>query len=114
MNKGLTEQEQAIIDKIRRREQEWPRTKWVLLIGSIFISVSYILFLLWTYQEIAANVQTLDAMSVLVFVLPKIIFALTLSALGVWVAIRDWSGNATRKLLIKLVDHTKSGLDTVD
>ena len=109
----LTKQEEIIIDTMRRREHNWCYARWVLLVGSICIIILYIWLCLWTYHVLKTSGEALSSVAMYGFILPKVVFALTIASLGFGMAIRDWSGNANRRLLLKLVDHLEQ-LETKD
>jgi len=99
----LTEKEARFIEQTRRHERNWRYTRWVLVIGSILVSVAYGWLLWLSCSAIKSEGKTLDGLSLIIFLLPQVSFALTVIAVGLIIAIRDWSGSAKRELILKLI-----------
>jgi hypothetical protein len=105
----FTPQESKLIERLRKQERKWPRTRWILIgmaaFGfAIYGYVAYILF------------STLDsktfspADSALLFAVfwPKALLMMVFASWFIVFAVRDWHGNVERMLLLRLLDaHQK-------
>ena len=87
MTKDLNHSEKAALEKLRKLQSQWPGFRWVLLLLGIF----NILNGLSSYFRHGDH-----AFGLLAFFIGLVAIVLT------W---RDWSGNATRTLLLKLYDE---------
>ena len=105
----LTPQEVTLVERLRKRERQWPRNRWILLVVGVFGVACYTSILICMLLQM--DYEHLELYQVLIFALiwPKclLIFILGLGFI-VW-AISDWRGNANRKLLLKLLDAQMEG-----
>jgi len=108
----FTTRELKQIEHLRKQERRWPRTRWILLgTGVILAAVyGYILVLLLHLAFLSENDparlgDVLSHSNILVFAVfwPNCLLALCYSAWCISVAIRNWHGNTTRMLLLKLL-----------
>lgn len=82
----LSEAEAALLRRLRTREQQWPMTRWLLLVLGAFN-----LFNGW--REFGKGDD--HAFAVLL---------VAIGILGLMKAVIDWRGNPTRVLLLKLLE----------
>ena len=101
-----------LVERLRKRERQWPRYRWILLVVGVFglACCTYILISMFNYLDF----EHLELYHVLFFALiwPKCLLMFILGmGLIVW-AITDWHGNANRTLLLKLLDAQLNGEQT--
>jgi hypothetical protein len=101
----LTEMEKRQIRKLRKDEQNWKYTRWILVGGSMFVIVVYASVFWLCFQTVRTDLKTSDIVALLMFILPQVLFALSLSFAALLIAIRDWSGNVKRRLILKLFEY---------
>lgn len=98
-----------LVERLRKRERQWPRYRWILLVVGVLALVCYTYIVISMYRHM--NFEHLELHNVLFFALiwPKCLLMFVLGiGLIVW-AINDWHGNANRNLLLKLLDaHMES------
>jgi hypothetical protein len=97
----LTAQEMKLMERLRKRERQWPRMRWMLL-GVAALTVGIYSFIL--YQIIQKLESGEDAMFMVAFFWPKCLLGFCLAGWLIGWAIRDWNGNAQRILLLRLLD----------
>jgi hypothetical protein len=121
----LTAQEAKLIERLRRDEQRWPRTRWALLAMAVLILAieCFISSQLLRMTEAAAQPvggmtkdipATFQAFSILqasqqaTFALalfwPQCVLGFCAAFLIIGLLIRDWRGNVQRMLLLRLLE----------
>ena len=102
MTTQFTAQELKLIDRLRKEDRRWPRTRWILLaMATLTIAVnSYIALQIVGVLESGRD----DATFMVAFFWPKCLVGFCLAAWFVSWAVRDWHGNAYRMLLLRLLD----------
>lgn len=104
----FTADERKLIAQLRKEERRWRYARWFLVATAVFIACAYG-WMVWLLYLVAKN-QAEDASFLLVFGYPKALFGLTAAALFLALALRDWGGSPTRRLLLKLIDeHATEG-----
>jgi hypothetical protein len=100
----LTPEEMKFVERLRKREQQWPRNRWIILTVGIFSIACYSCILIALYQRM--DFEHLGSGEVLIFALlwPKCLIMLILGAYFIGLVIRDWRGNMNRRLLLRLLD----------
>jgi hypothetical protein len=105
----LTPQEVKFVERLRKRERQWLRNRWIMLVVGLFSLACYGYIMVSLYDRI--DFEHLDLSEVFFFALlwPKCLL-MFISGMGfiVW-AINDWKGNANRRLLLKLLDAQTEG-----
>lgn len=101
----LTEKEMWQIQKLRKHEQNWKYTRWVLVGGSTLVIFVYASIFRLCLQAVRTDLKTNDTIALLIFILPQVAFALFVSIAALSIAIRNWSGNLKRRLILKLFEH---------
>ena len=113
----LTARELKQIERLRKQERQWPRTRWIMLGVAVFILAvyGYIFFLCYhglfpSGNNTPAFGDLMSRANILMFALywPKCLLAYCFSLWLIVVAIRDWHGNINRRLLLKLLDAQQS------
>jgi len=113
----FTSRELKQIERLRKQERQWPRTRWLLLAMAIFIYAVYgCLVVLYYHRLFPSEIDTtlfgdlLSRVNLLMFAMfwPKFLLAFCFATWCVCVAIRDWHGNINRRLLLKLLDAQQS------
>jgi hypothetical protein len=108
----FTRHEMKLIERLRKQESRWPRTRWILLGMAAII--------LGGYGYIASMLfGTLDsetfspADSALLFALfwPKVLLMIVMASAFIALAVRDWRGNVNRMLLLRLLDAQQKESD---
>ena len=101
----LTDQEKRMIERLRKQQQRWHSAKWVMLFGGFSLGIGYLGLLCWIWKGILVGEIPNSVKDALLLFYPLIIFALGMAFWMIATAIRDWRGNITRTLLLKLLDH---------
>ena len=107
MNPEFTSQEQRMIERLRKQERRWPRLRWVLLAVGVLAIVNVALWgyllslLLHGWSSGKADYDMLIGVAI---VFPKLLIHVAVATWAFSVVIRDWHGNVTRMLLLRLLD----------
>jgi hypothetical protein len=110
----FTTREMKLVERLRKQERRWPRTRWILLgmVAFILAAYGYIAYLL--FHTLGSETFS-PADSALLFAIfwPKVILMTGLAGVFIGLAIRDWHGNVHRMLLLRLLDaqQKESGRD---
>lgn len=94
-----------MIEQLRKQERQWRWAKWVLLLGGAFLCGCYLLMLLWVTKAVSVEEFGESAALIYAMVFPKAYVMIAAAAILMGWAIRDWRGNTTRTLLLKLIDQ---------
>jgi hypothetical protein len=105
----FTPGEMKLIERLRKQERRWRWTRWLLLGMGAFLLVAYGYLACMLYDHSMSSFgsdrfDTQVALLILALVWPKILMMLGLAGVFIGWAIRDWHGNVTRMLLLKLLD----------
>ena len=100
----FTPQEQKLVERLRKQERQWPRTRWILLAMAAFIVAAYGYILWQIIGMLESGKSTEDATFMIAFFWPKCLLGFCLAAWLVGLAWRDWHGNVHRMLLLRLLD----------
>ena len=105
----LTPQDMKLMERLRKKERQWPRDRWILLVVGIFVLACYSYILVSIYSRL--DFQNLKSLDVLLFAQfwPQCLLMFGLATYIVVWAIRDWHGNANRRLLLRLLDEQQNG-----
>lgn len=98
-----------LVERLRKRERQWPRNRWILLAVGVFALACYTYILISMFRRL--DFEHLEPYDVLFFALlwPKCLVMFILGVgLIVW-AITHWRGSANRTLLLKLLDAQIEG-----
>ena len=101
----FTPHEMKLIDRLRKQERRWPRTRWILLGMATFIlaAYGYIAHLLFSTLGSDGFAPADSALLIAIF-WPKVILMAVGAGAFIALAIRDWRGNVHRMLLLRLLD----------
>ena len=105
----FTPQELKLIERLRKQERNWPRTRWILLVVAAlgFAGYGYVAVFLLSTLDSQTTSPADSALLVAVF-WPKALLMMIIASGFIALAIRDWRGNAHRMLLLRLLDaHQK-------
>jgi uncharacterized membrane protein len=109
----FTSRELKQIERLRKQERQWPRTRWMLMGLGIFLLAVYGCLLAFYYHLLfpAENDATpfgdlLSRANILMFAIfwPKFLLAFCFSGWCIVKAITEWHGNINRRLLLKLLE----------
>lgn len=110
----FTPQEMKLIERLRKQERRWPRTRWILLGMAAFILVAYGYVAYLLFSTLGSETAS-PADSALLFAIfwPKVILMLVGAGAFIALAIGNWHGNVHRMLLLRLLDaqQKESGRD---
>jgi len=100
----FTPKDMKLVERLRKQERRWPRDRWILLLVGIFALACYGYILISMYYRL--DFQNLQPAEVLLFAVfwPKCLIMFLFGTYFIVWAIRDWHGNANRKLLLKLLN----------
>ncbi|MCI0744487.1 MAG: hypothetical protein L0Y58_03680 [Verrucomicrobia subdivision 3 bacterium] len=105
----FTPQEMKLIERLRKQERRWPRTRWILLGMAAFLLAGYAYIAYMLFSTLDSDTFS-PADSALLFALywPKVLLMTVMAGAFIALAVRDWRGNAHRMLLLRLLDaHQK-------
>jgi hypothetical protein len=108
----LTPQEVKFVERLRKRDRQWPRNRWIMLVVGFFALACYGYITISMFRRM--DFEHLELHDVLFFALlwPKCLLMFLLGMGFIVWAISDWHGNANRKLLLKLLDAQMEGEHT--
>jgi len=105
------------IERLRKEQRQWPRTRWIMLGAAIFIYAVYGFLLVLYFHGVFPSENDATALgdmmsrtNILMFALfwPKFLVMFCIATWIIIVVIRDWHGNTNRMLLLKLLDAHQS------
>jgi hypothetical protein len=105
----FTPQELKLIERLRKQERRWPRTRWILLGMAAFLLAAYGYIAYRLFGTLGSETFS-PADSALLFALfwPKVLLMAVMAGAFIALAVRDWHGNVHRMLLLRLLDtHQK-------
>jgi len=100
----FTPQELKLIESLRKRERQWRWLRWALLGLSVLTVCCYGYIGVSVYREIHWESLTVQDAFLFSLFWPKMLIAMALAAWFMVWPLTSWRGNATRLLLLKLVD----------
>ncbi len=101
----FTPQEMKLIERLRKKERFWPRTRWVLLGMVVFFltALCYMAYFLFHTLD-SETFSPADSALVFAIVCSKFYLMIGVTVVFLGLAIRDWHGNVHRMLLLRLLD----------
>src|SRR5437016_1216186 len=101
----FTPQETKLIERLRKQDRRWPRTRWILLGMAAFILAiyGYVAYLLFSTLD-SQTFSPADSALLFAFFWPKLLLMTFMACAFIAVAVRDWHGNVHRMLLLRLLD----------
>ena len=104
----FTLQEMKLIERLRKQERRWPRTRWVLLAGGAFTYAAYGYITYALFSRLGSDEFGKGSTDLLLTIYwPKCLLGFLFATWCMAVAFRDWHGNVHRMLLLKLLDVHK-------
>jgi hypothetical protein len=105
----LTLEEVTVVERLRKRERQWPRIRWIVLVVGVFSLACYGYITISMFRRM--DFQHLELYDVFFFALfwPKCLLMFILGMGFIVWALNDWRGNANRRLLRKLLDAQMEG-----
>jgi len=103
----FTRQELKSIERLRRYDRQWPRTRWVLLaMGIVLLICAGVLGFLFSRMlvEIGSPQPDSAEVALISLIVVKILLSMIFGAWGLMRAILYWHGDAKQNLLLKLLD----------
>jgi len=109
----LTSQELKQLDRLRKQERQWPRTRWIMLTAGVFNAAIYgyvmgmvVHRLFHSGNDPASTGELFSSFNIFLFAFIWPLFLLMICHSGWFIveAIRDWHGNINRRLLLKLLE----------
>lgn len=100
----FTAQEMKLIDRLRKEDRRWPRTRWILLVVAAFALAVYGYIGAQIVIKLESAQPGDDSMFMVAFFWPKCLLGFCFAAWFIAWAIRDWHGNVQRMLLLRLLD----------
>jgi hypothetical protein len=100
----FTPLEMRLIERLRKQERQWRWMRWVFLGLSLFITACYGYLGISVYHHIHWGALTTEDAALIAVYWPKILLAMCLAAWFIVWPLTSWRGNATRLLLLKLLD----------
>lgn len=98
----FTPHEKKMVERLRKEEHRWPRVRWICVATTCIILADYGYLAYIMVDAILSNSKESEFFFVLLW--PKVLLGAAL--LGLWIGwlIKEWRGNVTRLLLLKLLD----------
>jgi hypothetical protein len=108
----FTPQEMKMIERLRKQERRWPRTRCILLVMAAFgfAIYGYVAFFLFSTLDSKKFSPSDSALLFAVF-WPKALLMMVIASGFIALAIRDWRGNVHRMLLLRLLDAQQKKSD---
>ena len=102
----LTALEHRMVERMRKQERQWRWARWLTLFMGVFQAATGIAVLCVIMPRIESGREDM-ASSALILSLsyPFILLCAGSATLFLCLAIRDWHGNTTRTLLLRLLDY---------
>jgi hypothetical protein len=107
----LTHHERRLVEKLKKRERQWPWMRWVFLLGGVLLclDLAFYGFLLGALlHDLDFGHPTLEAILKIAVLWPKCLVELAIAVGVLGIAVRDWHGNANRMLLLRLLEAQES------
>lgn len=101
---NFTPQEMRLIERLRKQERQWRWVRWVLPCLSVFIIGCYGYLSVSIYRHLHWDALTTEDVALIAVYWPKILLATGLATWFIVWPLTSWQGNATRLLLLKLLD----------
>ena len=107
----FTPQEMRLIERLRKQERQWRWVRWVLLGLSLFTTGCSSYLAVSVYRHLHWEALTAEDAALIAVYWPKILLAMCMAAWFIVWPLTSWHGNATRLVLLKLLDaqSRKSG-----
>ena len=105
----FTPQEMKLIERLRKQERRWPRTRWILvgMAAILLAAYGYVAYLLFGTLD-SRTFSPADSALLFAVYWPKVILMAVMAGAFIALAVRDWRGNVHRMLLLRLLDaHQK-------
>jgi hypothetical protein len=100
---NLTPGELRLLRRLQKEEHNWRYTRWFLIVGAAFLAAAYGWILWKVYATSEGSPEFSNFLLALAY--PKVLFGLTMAALFLAWALRDWTGRPARGLLLKLIEE---------
>lgn len=105
----LSQEERRIVERLRKQEQSWRWGRWMMLFVGLFslgLSVTGLVIVIPFLQR-ASDTKAESAVAaafMLALLHPAILGFACVGIVALFWTIRDWRGNSTRILLLRLLD----------
>jgi hypothetical protein len=99
----LTQTELEIVGRMRRRRLTWRRTRWIVLTGGICLGTVWSCLFVKAADALDSTKASLEA-NVYSLVIVTAMGGWVLSGVLIGLALRNWRGNPTQTLLLRLID----------
>ena len=99
----LTEREQRMVQRMRKQERQWRWAKWAALLAGILSAAGCIFVLCMAMPQVQSE-DTASGAFMLAIMFPVVLVFAGTAAMCLGLVCRDWHGNTTRSLLLRLVD----------
>ena len=100
----FTPQEMRLIEQLRKQESRWHWARWASLATSLFVVGCYGYIGASLYRRLHWDAFTVEDTLLVAIYFPKMLLAMCIAAWFVIWPLTNWRGNATRVLLLKLLD----------
>ena len=100
----LTQKEQRMVARLRKQERRWRWGRWLMLSSGVFHAAVAVVTSCVFLPQIQAESDMANAAFELAVVFPLVLVFSANATLFLCLAIRDWHGNTTRMLLLKLLE----------
>ena len=102
----FNQQERRMVERLRKQERQWRWARWTtLLVGVFNVGVCvFISFLVLPHVQSEKDMASAALMLAITF--PGILIFAGSATVCLALAVRDWHGNTTRMLLLRLVDES--------
>jgi hypothetical protein len=102
----LSHQEQRMIERLRKQERQWHWARWAALASGILSAGLCGFILCFILPRVQSGTDMAGAAFGLALMFPMVLVFAQIAAIGLALVIRDWHGNTTRTLLLRLVDDS--------
>ena len=102
----LTQQEQRMVERLRKQERQWRWARWTTLASGIFSAAVCVYIFLLVLPRVQSEKHMASAAMVAAVTFPAVLVFASAATMCLTLVFRDWHGNTTRILLLRLVDES--------
>src|SRR2546430_1224046 len=102
----LTQQEQRMVERLRKQERQWRWARWTTLLVGVFSAGVCFFISSLVLPRIQSEKDMASTAFILAITFPAILIFAGNATMCLALAFRDWHGNTARVLMLRLVDES--------